>query len=121
MNCDFCGAEHAYPMSIPTMIEPNPVAGNPLEWFGWGHPLTGNVCRECLVGQLLKASGGQLIVKPSELSRRLMALSDVLLGASATSFLFGHFESCGVAFGLAIVSAAISSITRYPTKRDGKK
>ena len=121
MNCDFCGAPHATRMEIPDLRYPVPNEDSPNFLSRWGHPLTGNACRECLVGQLLKASGGQLVVKPTKLSEHLMSLCDILIGISATHFWLGYYVTCGIGFGLAIASAAMSSITSYPTKRDGKK
>lgn len=63
MNCDFCGAPHATRMEIPDLRYPE-IPDDPehaLFLSRWGHPLTGKACRECLVGQLLKASGGTLV------------------------------------------------------------
>lgn len=62
-NCDFCGAPNATRMEIPFPVDADPLAANPNLWYGWGHPLTGNVCRKCLPKQLIKASGGWLVPK----------------------------------------------------------
>jgi hypothetical protein len=74
MNCDFCGGPHATRMEIPYQIHPNlteeQLARPAIAMSQWGHPLTGNVCRKCLLGQLIKASNKQLVPK--------QALVDVL-------------------------------------------
>jgi hypothetical protein len=67
MICDFCGGPHATRMEIPDMSYPaHPQDGSfSAEVCQWGHPLTGNVCRKCLLGQLIKASNKQLVPKQS--------------------------------------------------------
>jgi len=65
MICDFCGAPNAAPMSIPYFIYKDVTdeqMENPaIAMSAWGHPLTGNVCRKCLLGELIKASNKQLV------------------------------------------------------------
>jgi hypothetical protein len=79
MICDFCGGTHATRMEIPYFIYDD-VTDEQMEdpaiaMSAWGHPLTGNVCRKCLLGQLIKASNKQL-VRRSLLEEISQALRD---------------------------------------------
>ena len=63
--CDFCGAKHSTPQCLPDLRFPEPPENEVIA--RWGHPLTGNVCRECAVKQMALASGGRLVERvPSE-------------------------------------------------------
>jgi len=53
--CNFCGAENATRMEIPSAIPGWEFASNVSVVQPWGHPYTGNVCPKCLPDQLRKA------------------------------------------------------------------
>lgn len=57
--CNFCGAKHSTPQCLPDLRYPEPPEEEVIS--RWGHPLTGNVCRECAIKQMAKASGGRLV------------------------------------------------------------
>lgn len=58
LTCNFCGAPDATPMCLPDLSYP---AFPENKLSPWGHPRTGNACRECAVKQMALASAGRLV------------------------------------------------------------
>lgn len=89
-SCDFCGAPYATRQELPDLRYPEPPEG---ELFShWGHPMTGNVCRECAVKQMQMASGGRL-VPAAELEAARAELADAAKEAARYRALRAFFAT----------------------------
>lgn len=110
MNCDFCGERHAAPFSIPYFIYDDltdeQMGDRAIAGSAWGHPLTGNACRTCLVDQMMKASKGKLVKSKSLTVRLLDRLYSVLMGMG-----FAYIFSSN--FSAAIITAGVTSVVAF--------
>lgn len=75
LTCSFCGAPDATPQCLPDLSYP---AFPENKLSPWGHPRTGNVCRECAVKQMALASAGRLVlaVTPEAVVKAVRALPE---------------------------------------------
>lgn len=118
--CDFCGAKHATPQCLPDLNYPEPSADT---WIGrWGHPYTGNVCRECAVKQLAKASGGRLVERVTSEAVRATRLMRTLEKAERIDVFYAddyHLGEALITLGLGYRSNGLSCPPTYALNGHG--